>query len=304
MEEKIKRIPIILDTDPGVDDFFCMAIALAYSDVFDLKGITTIGGNNATAITTRNALAILNLFNRNEVPVAYGEDSFLLRPFEKAVVKFHGENGLGNVEIEDSKCKQIDIKASEFIYKTALSLGKELVLVTVGPQTNVGRCLLDHSDLKDHIKKIVVMGGGINTGNATKYAEANIHHDAYASQLILDANIPVEMIGLNATRQAPLPRSVFDKMSINLNPKIRKIMQDLIDFRNGEPMHDALAIATMIDRNCVNFKKTNINVIQNGEREGETVFDFDENGLHYIAESTNLDNYYQVLQGMVDRIKI
>lgn len=302
MEKKINSTPIIIDTDPGVDDFFCLALALAYKDRFDLKGVTTIGGNNATAVTTRNALAILNLFDRGDIPVAYGEDKFLLKEFAEPVVKFHGENGLGNVIIADSPYKQIDTKASEFIYETAKSLNGELVLVTVGPQTNVGRCLLDHPDLSKYIKKVLMMGGGIDIGNASRYAEANVYNDAYATQLIVDAQIPIDMVGLNATLQSLVPRSFFDSIAADLNPRIRGVMQELIDFRNGEPMHDALAIATLIDRTCVNFRKTNITVVQEGKKIGQTIFDFNEGAIHNIAQSVNIDTYYGILKGMVDRI--
>ena len=91
----MKRIPIIVDTDPGVDDFFCLAIAAAYDELFDLRAVTTIGGNNTTDVTTRNALDILKLFHREDVPVARGADSYLKEPFGEPVAKFHGENGIG-----------------------------------------------------------------------------------------------------------------------------------------------------------------------------------------------------------------
>lgn len=98
----MKRVPIIIDTDPGVDDFFCIAIACAFTELFDVRAITTIGGNNSTDVTTRNALDILKLLNREDIPVARGADSFLKNPFGEPVARFHGVNGLGNVEIPHS----------------------------------------------------------------------------------------------------------------------------------------------------------------------------------------------------------
>ena len=77
MNTKNNRIPIIIDTDPGVDDFFCIAIGCAFPELFDLRAVTTIGGNNSTDVTTRNALDILKLLRREDVPVARGADSYL-----------------------------------------------------------------------------------------------------------------------------------------------------------------------------------------------------------------------------------
>jgi len=96
----MKTIPIIIDTDPGVDDFFCIGIGCAFRELFDLRAITTIGGNNSTDVTTRNALDILKLFRRQDVPVAKGADSFLYEPFGEPVVRFHGTNGLGGQTVQ------------------------------------------------------------------------------------------------------------------------------------------------------------------------------------------------------------
>ena len=90
----MNRLPIIIDTDPGVDDFFCLAIGCAFTEKFDLKGVTTIGGNNITAVTTRNALNILKVL-RTDVPVAAGADRFLTEEFGRPVVEAHGHNGVG-----------------------------------------------------------------------------------------------------------------------------------------------------------------------------------------------------------------
>ncbi|MBO7697962.1 MAG: nucleoside hydrolase, partial [Erysipelotrichaceae bacterium] len=206
----MKKIPIIIDTDPGVDDFFCMAIGCGFRDLFDLRAITTIGGNNLTYVTTANALDILKLFKREDVPVARGADSYLAEPFGEPVAKFHGANGLGDVVIDRSDRKPHPLPACDVIYEQAKQCNGELVLVTVGPETNLALAFNKYPDLKHMIKKIVVMGGTLTSGNISPYAEANIGHDAKAARIVFETGIPVDMIGLNVTRKAPLRKNIFD----------------------------------------------------------------------------------------------
>jgi len=139
----MKPVPILIDTDPGVDDFFCIAIGCAFRELFDLKAITTIGGNNTTEVTTQNALNILKLLHRDDVPVAKGADSFLTRPFGRPVAKFHGANGLGNVELEKSDNDPVSLSACDMINYVGNVEGNQVpfgacnVLVTDGFTGNV-----------------------------------------------------------------------------------------------------------------------------------------------------------------------
>ncbi len=97
----MERIPIVIDTDPGIDDFFCLALACAYSDRLDLRAVTTMGGNNHTDVTTQNALNILSLF-RTDVPVARGADRYLEAEFGAPAAKCHGSNGVGDLILPQS----------------------------------------------------------------------------------------------------------------------------------------------------------------------------------------------------------
>ncbi|MDO4499814.1 MAG: nucleoside hydrolase [Erysipelotrichaceae bacterium] len=295
------RYPIIIDTDPGVDDFFCIAIGAAYSDIFDLKAVTTIGGNNATEVTTRNALDILHLCKRDDVPVAAGETSYLEEEFGEPGVAFHGLNGLGNVEIPHTDKKAIDLKACDKIYEVAKECNGELILVTVGPTTNVAKAILKYPDITKMIKKIVMMGGSTDKGNITPYAEANIYHDYKAANILFKSGIPIDMIGLNVTLKSVMPREVFDVISEGSNPYIREVMQKLIDFRNGEAMHDAVAIGSMIE-DYLTFEDAFVYIELNGEeRNGQTVCDFNSKTPNTrVATAVNLDGYYKMMKGMLE----
>ena len=299
----MKKIPILIDTDPGVDDFFCIAIGCAFPDLFDLRAITTIGGNNSTDVTTRNALDILKLLKREDVTVSSGADRFLENEFGEPVAKFHGENGLGNVEIPHTDKKKDPRKAWDRIHDEAVSCKGELVIVTVGPETNLALALRKYPDLKDLVKKITVMGGSLTTGNVSEYAEANIWHDAEAARIVFESGIPIDMVGLNVTRKAPLRRSIFDGLQ-GVREDVKEVMEKLIDFRNEESMHDAIAIATLVDDDIMVWKKAHTFIIDgNEERRGMSVVDYEGVPNSRVAYEIDVERYYEVMRKMITRYK-
>ena len=298
----MKLVPILIDTDPGVDDFFCIAIGCAFRELFDLKAITTIGGNNTTEVTTQNALNILKLLHRDDVPVAKGADSFLTRSFGRPVAKFHGANGLGNVELEKSENDPVPLSACDMIYKTATECNGDLVVVTVGPETNLALALNKYPDLKTLIRKIVVMGGTTTTGNISPYAEANIYNDAEAARIVFASGIPIDMVGLNVTRLAPLRKSIFNTVSPAVRPEVRNVIEKLIEFRNEEAMHDAIAISSLVCDDVITWKNSYTYVIDgDSERRGVTVTDFDAITCNSrIAVAIDTSAYYRVITDMIN----
>ncbi|MBQ6149214.1 MAG: nucleoside hydrolase [Oscillospiraceae bacterium] len=297
----MKKIPILIDTDPGVDDFFCISIGCAFKELFDLRAITTIGGNNSTDVTTQNALDILKLLDREDVPVARGAGRFLTRTFGDPVAKFHGLNGLGNVEIAHSD-RDIDRhKAWDKIYEEARIWNGELVVVTVGPETNLAMAFIKYPMLSRLLKKIVVMGGTLTTGNVSEYAEANIWNDAEAAKIVFESGVPIDMVGLNVTRKAPLKRSVFDGLE-NINEDVKDVMLKLIEFRNEESMHDAIAISSLVRNDIIVWKDAYTHIIDGEvEKRGMSVAEYDQRPNSRVAVDINIENYYKVIREMITR---
>ncbi len=294
----MKKTPIIIDTDPGIDDFFCLALGLSYEDVFDLKAVTTMGGNNYTEVTTANAIDIVHLFKK-EVPVAMGAESYLKEAFEEPVWQHHGHNGLADAQIPHCAGTPDPLRAWDKIAQVAEECAGELVLVTVAPLTNIALALQKYPQLPSQIRKIVMMGGSTEAGNITPYAEANIGHDAWAADIVFRSGIPVDMVGLNVTLKCPLPREIFDPISEKLDPVIRGTMQTMIDFRKGEPMHDAVAIASLIDEKILEFLPADVTVeTENGERIGQTVVKENSGANTRVAVKADLPRYYNVIAGM------
>ena len=294
------RIPIVIDTDPGVDDFFCIAIGAAFPEQITLKAVCTMGGNSSEEVTTRNALDILHLLGRDDVPVAKGSSSYLREPYGEPVYDHHGRNGIGDVVIPRSAGSADPLSAWDKLYEAAIKAQGELVLVTVAPLTNVARALLKYPALKELIKKIVMMGGTIGRGNITPYAEANAGHDAWASEIVFKSGIPIEMVGLHLTMECKLPRDIFDPLSAGTRSDLRGAMQGLIDFRRGEPMHDAVAMASVIDPDMLTFLEGDVTVVtDDAEHFGQTVFKERKGGPHKVAVGCDKNRYYAVIGKML-----
>lgn len=301
-EDSMPRIPIVIDTDPGVDDFFCIAIGCAFPEVFDLRAITTIGGNNLTEVTTRNALDILSFLGKS-VSVAAGATRFLMREFDAPAAQFHGSNGLGDQVIPHTSNKAVDIPAWEMIYKQACECSGELVVVTVGPETNLAMAIQKHPDIVTKIKKVLVMGGSTTFGNRTPYAESNIFNDPFAAQIVFESGIPIDMVGLNVTHMCPLDYRTFDSMKKDAREDVIAFMRGLIVFRDFQPiLHDAIAISTLVDPSFVTWKECNICIeTQNEEHLGQTV-PMEGTG-HRVAIDCDRERYLKVFETMVSRFK-
>ena len=144
-----------------------------------------------------------------------------------------------------------------------------------------------------------MMGGSTEKGNITPYAEANIGHDAWAADIVFQSGIPIDMFGLNVTLKCPLPREVFDPVSEKLDPLIRHTMQTMIDFRKGEPMHDAVAIASLIDEKIFEFMPADVTVVtEDAEKRGQTVVKENSGACTRVAVKADLSRYYEVIAGM------
>lgn len=296
-------IPLILDTDPGVDDFFCFAMVCAFREVFDLKAVTAMGGNNTTSVTSKNAQRILNLFHC-KVPVSYGADSYLTEPFGEPVVSAHGHNGLGEAEIPDPGLPLDPLRAWDKIHEEAEE-NEGLQLLTVAPLTNVAMALIRYPDLKRKIAGITMMGGSQLVGNVTPYGEANVTHDVFAAEKVFESGIPITMIGLDITSRCVISLDEFEEMSEGLNPKVRSIMRQLIAFRHGEAMHDAVAAAAMADPGFLKFRNAKARIEMASTLSYGRVWLEDaeeETGFRYAYE-VDVPAYKQIFAKMISSLE-
>ena len=174
--------PIVIDCDPGHDDAIAILLALASPEV-ELRGITTVAGNQTLEKTTRNALKVLELAGRTDIPVAAGADRPLVRELRTAA-HVHGETGLEGPDLPEPTTEPVDAHAADLL---AELLEPGVVLVPTGPLTNVALLLERHPDVRP--ERIVWMGGAIAEGNVTPAAEFNAFVDPEAAARVFASGI-------------------------------------------------------------------------------------------------------------------
>ena len=241
------RIPIWLDTDPGVDDAMAMALLFALPE-YDVKGVSAVAGNVELSKTFQNARDLAAFFGRKDVPVFPGADRPLFREPRTAYF-VHGENGLGDVTLPRSDAPVEKLPAWDALYEAAKAAEGELVLIAVGPLTNVALALSKHGSLGKLLKKIVIMGGSASYGNATPAAEANIFCDPEAASTVFQCGVPIVMCGLDMTLKTVMTPAELDEMG-ELNPTakfLRDAAQHGLAYSqahgiDGMALHDPTAV--------------------------------------------------------------
>ena len=207
---------VIIDTDPGVDDALAILLALR-SPELQVEAITPVAGNVPLEFTLPNALKLVEIAGRTDVPVAGGARHPLVRKLVTGE-HVHGNNGLAGVEFPEPKIKPVAESAPEMIRKIVKANPGEITIVAVGPLTNVALALRADPDLAAKIKAIVIMGGSLSGGNVTPAAEFNLYVDPEAARIVFDAGVPLTMVGLDVTRKVLFTDERLKVMETAKNP--------------------------------------------------------------------------------------
>ncbi len=302
--------PIILDCDPGHDDAIALLLALA-SPELDLLGVTTTYGNQTLAKTTANALRVLELVGRGDVPVAAGAD----RPLERELVvgaHVHGESGLDGPVLPEAATQPTPEDAVDFVARQIERADEPVTLVATGPLTNVARYLAAHGPAG--VERIVLMGGAIAEGNFTPAAEFNIWCDPEAAQGVLTSGLDVTMMGLDVTHQALLGPAVETRLRAagrvgafvaDVNVYFTRYHRETYGWE-GAPIHDAVTVAHLIDADLVDTRHRNVEVeLESDLCRGRTVVDLwrrtDRPPNAHVGVSLDVDAFFDLL---VDRITL
>ena len=287
---------IILDTDPGVDD--ALAFLLAFnSPEIKVEAITTVAGNVNHTKGHKNAKKLLEFIGSTDVPVCAGAEKPLIRIMSHAE-EFHGKTGLGDAELPEPKILTDPRNAVEMILEKADELGKKLILVAIGPLTNIATALLADPNLPDKIDKLVIMGGAFNLtpyghGNANAVAEFNIWHDPEAAKIVFNSGLPIVAAGLDTTTHPEYRMSpdMFNKIKSKRDRRSRLVVdlcKNLVEKFNGFSLHDPQAIAYVIDPTMFKTEKHKVDLEVHGElTRGMTVVE----RRHYrrVKEDANTD---------------
>ncbi len=213
---------VLIDTDCGVDDAIAIMIALASPAEVAVRGITTVSGNVSLAHVMDNVLRLLSFLGRTEIPVFRGASRPLVEPLHHAS-DVHGKNGLGDVELPAATFTEQRERAPEGIARCAHEY-PGLTLLTLGPLTNIAIALNLYPELKELISEIVVMGGAVETGNVTRFAEFNFYADPESVQSVLDSGIPLSLLTWDATLKVAHTEGELEALGMRKSPSGRLVL--------------------------------------------------------------------------------
>lgn len=302
---------VILDCDPGLDDAVAILMALGAVDKINLLGITTVAGNVGLDAVYQNARDLCSLGGREDIPVFAGcAHSIMGRHVRAAEV--HGSDGLGGVILPKSTREHDVIHSVDFIIDTCMNAeDKSITICPTGPMTNVAVALIKAPEIEDKIKEIVFMGGvAFAAGNCTPAAEFNVYADPHAAQIVMQANVPKIMMGLDVTHQTPCTEERLDQLGkIGTAPSnaihsmmeaYRRLVIGRDHGQNDCMMHDPCVMAYLIEPNLFTGREVFMEVdVNDGPSHGRTIAD----GLTVSKKAPNVtimeqiddEGFYQLL---------
>ena len=262
--------PLIIDCDPGVDDAIALFMAFARPDRFDLRLVSTVGGNVNAETTARNACIIRRIAGRLDVPVHAGARRPLLAP-QAVASDFHGPGGLGALSLPDAVDPLASGHAAQALVDTIMAHPPGAVrLAVTGPMTNLALALRLAPDLPSRLGPVCVMGGARREGgNISASAEFNIYADPHAAQIVLDAGIRPVFMGLDVTHEVRSTSRRLERIDAIATPMARAA-SELLAFSNhvertrvggsAAPLHDPCTIAWLLAPELFETKPAHIEV--------------------------------------------
>lgn len=254
---------VIIDCDPGIDDALAIILALKSKEI-EVVGITTVSGNVESLQGAKNALKVLKLLGRLDIPVYLGEG----KPVKRELVTAqdtHGEDGLGETFLEEVSSEYIRENGVDFILNT-LKNHENVSIIALGPLTNLCRAIEKDSETFHRVKEIVSMGGAYKShGNCSPVAEFNYWVDPHgAREFLKKFNGEFTMVGLDVTREivlTPNLREMIHQFKDEIGDFIYDITRFYVDFHweqertLGCVINDPLAVEYFINRElCDGFK--------------------------------------------------
>lgn len=299
---------IIIDTDPGIDDALAIMLAAASPEV-RLLGLTAVAGNTGLHNTAANAAALADLLGL-DVPVGRGAEGPLWRRDTVPDGDVHGANGFGGYRLPTSQ--RVLEPAIPLLARLVEEAEEPVVLVAVGPLTNVAMFMNQYPETARKLERIVLMGGGAldAPGNVTAAAEFNIYYDPDAAAKVFDFGLPITMVGLNVTNKALLYPSDLDGLVASAGP-ISDMVAGMLGhygehaysgLEGGAAQHDSVALAAAFEPGILTTRHLHVDVENVGRlTAGMTVVDFRRNHALPpncdVAVDLDADRFRELLVG-------
>ena len=248
---------VIIDTDPGIDDTAAIFFALT-SGALQVEMLTTVLGNVDVEQATRNALTILEVAGRPDIPVYRGAGRPLNGDTPTYSPRIHGRNGLGDVELEPPRTSPGQGRGAERLVEAVMAAPGEITVLAIGPLTNVALALSLEPRVAGALDQLILMGGAVRTpGNITAVASANLYNDAEAASIVYRSGAPLVQIGLDVCRPTVITHAHLDRLRAGGNgmttfltaitPVIQAFYRQTYRQEAGVHYNDVPAIAYAID---------------------------------------------------------
>lgn len=246
----------MLDVDTGIDDALAIIMALR-SPELKVEAIATVSGNAPVEECLANTLLVLELLEC-DVPVARGAERPLSnRPFSAPEV--HGADGLGGARArwKRSSRRAVSEPAWELLLELTERYRGEIVLITLGPQTNLALALERDPSLAARLKGLISMGGAFRAyGNTTTVAEFNMYVDPEAAKMVLASGLRPTFVPLDVTESVRFTRRQLERQSAARRDKISRFVLDILPHYmayhkaaegfDGCYLHDPMAVSLAI----------------------------------------------------------
>ena len=274
----MEKRPLLICTDPGIDDFIALSMVLARPE-FDVLGMIALSGNVGLNVTVNNALLACELNGHADIPVLAGSARPLQRPARTAS-NIHGKSGLGASLELYAKGKPLPKNGADFLIEMAEKLDGRLEILSLGPLTDVALALEKAPEIAKKIACVTIMGGGVHAGNATKFAEFNIVADPEAASVVFSSGVKTVMIGLDATNLCLQPRSDIELLRAEtaLGKIVPSMLTDYSDVYkkvhniDGMIIHDAISAVYLWKPELFTCTPCRMTVcLEEGEHLGQTV---------------------------------
>jgi purine nucleosidase len=278
---------MIIDVDPGIDDAMAVFYAVRRPGM-KLEALTTTFGNTDTAIATDNALRVLELLGRPDIPVAKGVERSFIHPYVRRADHIHGSNAIGDIELPEPKIRPTDEHASDLIIRMAKESPGEITLCPVGPVTNVALALVKAPEIAKLLRKIVIMGStifhpGIH-GPAAPMVDANFANDPEAAHIVLQSGADITLVGMDVTMTTLFSAEMIDEVAREGDEAAKTLMRMTKFYVKaytstypgiaGCGLHDPLAVAVAEDPSLARTERMFVDVELHGElTRGQTIAD-------------------------------
>ncbi len=279
------RRKIIIDTDPGQDDAFAILFALGSPEELDVVAVTAVGGNVPLALTSRNALKVLELAGRPDIPVYAGCPGPIVKKLKTAEY-VHGPTGLDGADLPEPTTPLQPEHAVDFLVRAIMAAPEgELTVCTLGPMTNLAMAMAMEPRIIPRLREVVLMGGGFfQGGNATPAAEFNIFVDPHAAHIVFESGAPVTMCPIDCTYSALMTVEWLDALRAT-GKRAAIEAANLADFyrqygghkfpTTARPIHDACVTGYLLAPQLYEQRQCNVTIdIVSPETIGMTIVDW------------------------------